>query len=236
VPPIVAPVLTSASDREDRAGVLEKSDSQAESRGSGIGGGVGNGQGTGIGEGDGPGLGPGSGGGTGGGPYRPGSGIEPPSLLREVKPQYTEEARRRNVTGEVLLEIVVRFDGTVGDARVLQGLGYGLDQRAVDAVRQWRFAPAKRLGKPVDVMVEVAVEFRLRTDGRSSLGPIAGFASHPIEILVDSLDAMCQRGELTRPGFIKIDVEGAELQVLRGAEQLVREYRPVIVSEVGEYQ
>jgi TonB family protein len=61
-----------------------------------------------------------------------------------------------------VLEIVVMSDGRVGDVRVLGGLGHGLDERAVDAVRQWRFSPARRLGKPVDVLVEVAVEFRLR--------------------------------------------------------------------------
>ena len=60
------------------------------------------------------------------------------------------------------MEIVVRSDGSVGDVKVRQGLGSGLDQRAVDAVRQWKFAPAKRFGKPVDVLVEVAVEFKLR--------------------------------------------------------------------------
>jgi TonB family protein len=62
----------------------------------------------------------------------------------------------------VVLEIVVRRDGTVGDVKVVQGLGGGLDRRAIDAVRQWRFSPARRLGTPVDVVVEVAVEFKLR--------------------------------------------------------------------------
>ena len=103
-----------------------------------------------------------SGGGTGGGPYRPGSGIEPPRLLHEVKAQYTEDARRRGITGDVLLEVVVRRDGSVGDVRVLQGLGYGLEERAITAVRQWRFAAGQRKGAPVDVLVEVAVEFTLR--------------------------------------------------------------------------
>ena len=87
--------------------------------------GVGTGTGTGIGEGQGSGIGDGEGGGTGGGPYRPGSGIEPPRLLREVKPDYTDEARRAGLSGEVLLEIVVRRDGSVGDVRVLQGAGAG---------------------------------------------------------------------------------------------------------------
>ncbi len=162
VPPVVAPVVSAPADTHDRAGVLADTPSQAESHGPGTGGGAGTGQGTGIGEGNGAGIGPGSGGGTGGGPYRPGSGITPPGLLREVKPDYTEEARRRGIVGDVVLEIVVRSDGSVGQVRVLQGLGGGLNERAVEAVRQWRFSPARRYGTPVDVMVEVAVEFKLR--------------------------------------------------------------------------
>jgi protein TonB len=162
IPPVVAPVVSAPADTRDRAGVLTDTPSQANSHGPGTGGGSGTGQGTGIGEGDGAGIGPGSGGGTGGGPYRPGSGITPPGLLREVKPDYTEEARRRGIAGDVVLEIVVRSDGAVGQVRVLQGLGGGLNERAVDAVRQWRFSPARRYGTPVDVMVEVAVEFKLR--------------------------------------------------------------------------
>jgi TonB family protein len=162
LPPIAAPVATVPADGRDRIGDLRETKNDEDSRGSGRGGGVGSGEGTGIGEGQGTGIGPGSGGGTGGGPYRPGSGIEPPRLLREVKATYTDAARRAGVRGEVILEIVVRRDGTVGDARVLQGLGHGLDAEAIEAVRQWRFSPARRLGQPVDVMVEVAVEFRLR--------------------------------------------------------------------------
>jgi protein TonB len=115
-----------------------------------------------MGEGTGSGIGPGSGGGTGGGPYRAGSGITPPRLVREVKPDYTEQARRRGLEGDVVLEIVVRSNGSVGDVKVLQGLGGGLDERAIEAVRQWRFSPARRQGTPVDVIVEVAVEFKLR--------------------------------------------------------------------------
>jgi protein TonB len=82
--------------------------------------------------------------------------------LREVRADYTDQARRANITGEVVLEIVVRRDGTVGDVRIMQRLGSGLDERAVQAVRQWRFAPATLKGTPVDVIVEVGVEFKLR--------------------------------------------------------------------------
>ena len=162
LPALVAPIVAAPADRDTRIGVLEKTTARNESRGPGAGGGLGSGAGVGIGEGDGGGVGPGSGGGIGGGPYRPGSGIEAPRLLREVRADYTEQARRANLEGDVLLEIVVRRDGTVSDPRVVKRLGAGLDERAVQAVRQWRFEPARRLGAPVDVIVEVSVEFRLR--------------------------------------------------------------------------
>jgi protein TonB len=83
-------------------------------------------------------------------------------VIREIKADYSDAARRRGVEGEVVLEIVVRRDGSVGSVKILDGLEPELDQRAVQAVRQWRFEPARRLGAPVDVIVEVAVEFRLR--------------------------------------------------------------------------
>ena len=162
LPVVVAPIVAVPADNRNRIGVLEQVTAQNDSHGSGRGGGVGTGTGTGVGAGDGAGVGPGSGGGTGGGPYRPGSGIEPPRLLREVKADYTEDARQRGIEGAVVLEIVVRRDGSVGDVKMLQGLASGLNDRAVQAVRQWRFAPAQRQGTPVDVIVEVAVEFRLR--------------------------------------------------------------------------
>jgi periplasmic protein TonB len=162
LPAVVAPIITAPADTRNRVGVLQDAAAENDSHGPGRGGGAGTGTGTGLGEGDGSGVGPGSGGGTGGGPYRPGSGIEPPRLLREVRADYTEDARQRGLSGEVVLEIVVRRDGSVGDIKVLRGLASGLNDRAVQAVRQWRFAPARRLGTPVDVVVEVAVEFKLR--------------------------------------------------------------------------
>jgi protein TonB len=162
LPLLLAPIVTAPADSRTRIGLLAQATEPAESHGPGRDGGVGSGTGTGIGEGDGSGIGPGSGGGIGGGPYRPGSGIEPPRLLREVKADYTEEARQRGITGDVVLEIVVRRDGSVGDVKVLQGLGFGLNDRAVQAVRQWRFAPAHRQALAVDVVVEVAMEFKLR--------------------------------------------------------------------------
>jgi TonB family protein len=162
LPVLVAPIVSAPADQRDRIGVFEQTPVELESHGRGEGGGAGTGTGAGLGPGDGPGVGPGSGGGTGGGPYRPGSGVNAPRLLREVKADYTEEARRRGLEGEVVMEIVVKSDGSVGDVKLLRRLGGGLDERAIQAVRQWRFAPATRKGVPVDVVVEVGVDFRLR--------------------------------------------------------------------------
>ena len=163
LPAVIAPIVNSPSDARTRPGILEEALADRDAHGPGSSdGGAGSGRGSGLGSGSGPGVGAGSGGGTGGGPYRPGSGIAPPRLLHEVKADYTEDARRHGVSGEVVLEIVVLRDGSVGDVKLLRGLGNGLDQRAVDAVRQWRFAPAERQGAAVDVLVEAAVEFKLR--------------------------------------------------------------------------
>jgi protein TonB len=161
-PPLTAPVVPAAADAREEKGAIERGEDLATSQGPGVHGGAGTGQGTGSGEGAGSGIGEGLGGGIGGGPYRHGAGIEPPRLLREVKAVYTEEARRRGLTGDALLEIVVRRDGSVGDITVIRGLDAGLEQRAIEAVRQWRFSPARRHGSPVDVIVDVAVAFTLR--------------------------------------------------------------------------
>ena len=134
------------------------------SQGSGSGGGAGTGTGSGIGPGNGSGLGPGSGGGTGGGVYRPGNGVTLPRVLHEERPQYTSDAMRAKVQGTVLLECVVRPDGSVGDVQVVRSLDptFGLDQQAVAAARKWRFAPGTRLGEPVPVLITIELTFTLR--------------------------------------------------------------------------
>ena len=159
---VQAPVKTVAADPLETIGLPIEGPTSPPSRGPGAGGGVGSGSGQGLGEGSGGGIGPGSGGGTGGGPYQPGAGIDPPTLVKEVRPTYTDAARRQAIEGDVVLEIVVRNDGSVGNVRVRRSLGAGLEQKAIDAVRQWRFMPAKRHGSPVDVVVDVSVEFKLR--------------------------------------------------------------------------
>jgi len=161
-PVVVAPVVPIPTDPVEAPGIIAPAPPVSSSAGQGTGGGAGTGSGAGVGESQGSGIGPGSGGGTGGGPYQPGSGISPPTLEREVKALYTDEARRRAIEGDVVLEIVVRRDGSVGNVRVLRTLGAGLEQKAIDAVRQWRFGPARRQGVAVDVSVEVSVGFTLR--------------------------------------------------------------------------
>lgn len=159
------PAMAMASALQTSPGLLDTVLARSTpSQGSGAGGGAGTGQGTGIGPGDGGGLGPGQGGGVGGGVYRPGSGIVNPRLLREVKPNYTSEAMRAQVQGEVWLAVVVLSDGTVGDVTVTKSLDpvFGLDEEAIRAARQWRFAPGTRFGEPVDVLVSIALEFNLR--------------------------------------------------------------------------
>ena len=162
---IALPAMAMAAALETRSGILDGLTASLDlSRGSGVGAGSGTGQGTGIGSGDGAGLGPGQGGGVGGGAYRPGNGVSPPRLLREVKPQYTAEAMRAKIQGTVWLEVVVQPDGTVGDVRITKSLDpvFGLDQQAMDAARQWRFAPGMRFGEPVPVLVGLELYFNLR--------------------------------------------------------------------------
>ena len=134
------------------------------SQGTGTGGGAGTGTGSGIGPGRGSGLGEGWGGGTGGGPYRPGNGVTLPRVLHEEKPQYTSDAMRAKVQGTVLIECVVRPDGSVGDVQLVRSLDptFGLDQQAIAAAKKWRFAPGTRLGEPVPVLVTIELTFTLR--------------------------------------------------------------------------
>ena len=163
-PGIVAPLMAMRADGRDLRGLLDppRATTRTASSGPGRDGGVGAGAGRGVGPGSGAGVGPGSGGGAGGGPYRMGSGISPPAIRHEVKPVYTADALRREIEGDVVLEVVVLANGEVGDIRVVRSLSYGLDETAVNAMRQWRFHPARRQGVTVDVVVEVAMEFRLR--------------------------------------------------------------------------
>jgi len=131
------------------------------SSGPGFGGGIGSGSGGGVGSGKGPGVGPGEGGGIGGGVFRVGGGVSAPQIVFKVDPEYSEQARKAKYQGTVVLNLVVQKDGSVRDVKILQPLGLGLDEKAVEAVMQWRFKPGMRQGQAVDVSAIVEVTFRL---------------------------------------------------------------------------
>jgi TonB family protein len=94
--------------------------------------------------------------------YKPGDGVSAPVLVKQVKPQYTADAMRAKVQGVVTLECVVQPDGAIGETRVTKALHPGLDQEAIKAVKQWRFKPGRRDGKPVPVRITLEVTFTLR--------------------------------------------------------------------------
>jgi TonB family protein len=131
------------------------------SNGIGSGGGIGSGSGGGVGSGRGPGVGPGWGGGIGGGAYRIGGGVSAPRVLYAPEPEFSEEARKAKYQGTVVLWLVVGPDGRAHDIHIYRSLGMGLDEKAIEAIHQWRFQPGRKDGVPVAVEVNVEVNFRL---------------------------------------------------------------------------
>ncbi|MCI0620616.1 MAG: energy transducer TonB [Acidobacteria bacterium] len=132
------------------------------SSGPGTGGGIGTGAGGGVGPGKGGGVGPGEGGGIGGGVFRVGGGVSAPSIVYRVEPTYSEEARKAKYQGVVVLSAIVRKDGTIEILKVIRGLGLGLDENAISALKQWKFRPGMKNGVPVDVALNIEVNFSLR--------------------------------------------------------------------------
>jgi protein TonB len=113
----------------------------------------------GTGKGAGVGSGPG---GPGDGVYTIGGGVMAPIPISQPLPLYTEEARKSRVEGIVLLQAIIRKDGSVDSFRVLRGLGYGLDESAINTIAtKWRFKPGTLSGRPVDVQANIEVTFRL---------------------------------------------------------------------------
>jgi protein TonB len=85
--------------------------------------------------------------------------ITPPRLLEVATPDYTEDAKRHKISGDVVVLIVVDTKGDVIEAKVVKGLGHGLDENAIAAVREWKYKPATRDDKPVMVKMEVTLNF-----------------------------------------------------------------------------
>ncbi len=103
-------------------------------------------------------------------PEADGNGISELAVLKETKVKYPKEARKKNITGKVALEVVVREDGTVADVALDWACpqGYGLEQAAAEAVRRWQFEPAVRDGAPVQGSTAVLVEFRRTVAGKAT--------------------------------------------------------------------
>jgi len=131
------------------------------SNGTGASGGAGDGTGTGLGVGVGPGVGAGRDGGYGGDQYQPRVGITAPRAVYDPEPEYSEEARKVKHQGIVVLALVVDAQGHARDIRVARSLGMGLDEKAIEAVKKWKFAPGTNNGVPVSMQVNVEVNFRL---------------------------------------------------------------------------
>ena len=122
---------------------------------------LGSGAGTGLGSGSGSGIGPGSGGNMGGGPMHIGGGVSKPVVLYSVEPEFSEEARKAKFSGNVEVYLWVDTNGRPSHIRVVRGVGMGLDEKAVEAVRQYKFKPAMKDGKPVMVDLYIDVNFQI---------------------------------------------------------------------------
>lgn len=158
-----------------------KSKSTDPSSGSGSGNGIGNGRGTGVGEGEGNGVGKGRDGNIGGGDMRAGGGgpggggeggdyskiftgkevTSKARLISKPEPTYTEEARKNQTVGTVVLRVVFASNGTVQNIRTVNGLPYGLTDRAIAAARQIKFVPATKDGHQVSMWMELQYNFNL---------------------------------------------------------------------------
>jgi len=131
------------------------------SNGTGTGAGIGSGSGGGIGSGTGGGVGEGRGGGMGGGVFRVGGGVSAPRAIDTPDPEYSEEARKAKYQGTVVLWLIVDPSGHPKDIKISRSLGMGLDQKAIEAVKRWKFEPAMKDGRPVAVQINVEVNFHL---------------------------------------------------------------------------
>jgi protein TonB len=102
------------------------------------------------------------GGGDGDLPIALGAGMTPPETIFRVQPRYSESARKAGRQGIVVLRATIDRTGAVTDVRLVKPLGLGLDEAAINAVRQWRFTPATMQGRPVPVFFQLTVTFTIR--------------------------------------------------------------------------
>ncbi len=162
-PTIVMPQVVKLPDAPNmpNVGVPQSPQVALASQGGGSGSGFGSGKGGGIGSGNGNGVGPGEGGGYGGGLMHPGGGVSAPQIIFSVDPEFSDEARRAKYQGICMVSVIVDAQGNPQRVHVVRPLGMGLDEKAVAAVKQYKFKPAYYQGKPVAVEVNIEVNFRI---------------------------------------------------------------------------
>jgi TonB family protein len=93
--------------------------------------------------------------------FKPRSGMSPPHAIYQPDPEYSEEARKGKYQGTDVLSLIVDSSGAPTDLQIVKPLGLGLDEKAIEAVSAWKFDPAQKDGKPVSVLINVEVNFRL---------------------------------------------------------------------------
>jgi TonB family protein len=161
-PTIVMPQEVKLPDANmPNIGVPQSPQIALASQGGGSGSGFGSGRGGGIGSGNGNGVGPGEGGGYGGGLMHPGGGVSAPQVIYSVDPEFSDEARRAKYQGICVVSVIVDAQGSPQRVHVIRPLGMGLDEKAVEAVKQYKFKPAYYQGHPVAVEVNIEVNFRI---------------------------------------------------------------------------
>jgi TonB family protein len=160
-PTVVMPPIKLPDATMPDLGVPESPQVAFASQGSGSGSGFGTGSGDGMGSGKGNGIGAGEGGGYGGGLYHVGGGVSNPILVYAPDPEFSDEARRAKYQGVCVVGLVVDAQGNPQRVRIVRPLGMGLDEKALEAVREYKFKPAVFQGKNVAVEVNIEVNFRI---------------------------------------------------------------------------
>lgn len=167
------------------------------------------------------------------GAFRPGDGITPPQLVKQVSPKYTSDALHRKVAGDVEVEAVVKADGTVGDVRLVRGLDAGLDAEAVKAARLWVFTPGTdRDGKAAPVIVTMVLSFLVSgqvADDDFAKGacrpPAAGVTAPKLVLQVEpkyTRDAMQAKieGEVTVEAVVGTDGTVTRSRVVKSLDKI----------------
>jgi TonB family protein len=159
-PTIIAPNIYMAMNNLPNLGD-PKSAATIPSNGPGSNGGIGHGSDGGVGPGKGHGAGPGDEAGSGDGIFRMGRGVIAPRVIYQTDPEFSEEARKAKFQGNCVLGLIVDANGRPTNIHILNALGMGLDEKAIESVKGWKFEPGKKDGHDVAVEIAVEVDFHL---------------------------------------------------------------------------